>query len=60
MPWSKMKDVPAQVKKHKGIPLTLSQANFVAKIADDSGSWSIAWSKFNKKYKSDNGRWIKR
>lgn len=33
MPWTKLKNVPATVRKHKGVPLTLAQANWASRIA---------------------------
>ena len=60
MPWRKVEDVPKQVKPHKGITLTLAQANFVANIADGAGSWGIAWTQFEKAHKVSGKRWVKR
>lgn len=60
MPWKSLGKVPPQVKKHKGAKLTLSQANYVARIADGSGSWAIAWSQFEKKYKREGDKWVLR
>lgn len=48
------------MRKHKGVPLTLPQANHWARIYDATGNAAIAWSQFEKIYRIENGRWIKR
>lgn len=71
MPWNSLKDVPNNIKKHQGVPLTLAQANRWAELYDgikSSGSVSnsaaaaIAWDQWKKEYKKkpDNSGWVKR
>lgn len=67
MPWLKLKNVPANVRKHSGVPLTLAQANWVANIADGleddpdiDEPWAVAWSRFVKSYRIEGKRWVKR
>lgn len=66
MPWSKMSEVIANLRKLNGISLTLSQANEVASVADalnnsgkdDSSAWAIAISQFKINHKIRNGSWV--
>jgi len=67
MPWSRLEDVPAQVRKHKDVPLTLEQANWVAEMADAleaegkvDSPWAVAWAQFEKRYVVRGGRWVRR
>ena len=67
MPWSSLESVPDNVKKHKGVELTLTQANWIAKVAKGAGeegeeNWAIAWSQFDNKYKKneDGTGWIEK
>lgn len=64
-PWSSMSDVPANIKKIDGTPLTLAQANFVARVAQGSGengkeNWAIAISQFKKSYKKVGDGWVEK
>lgn len=66
MPWSDIKNVPDTVKHHDGATLTLAQANWVAKIADNAedaeSPWAVAWKQFKDEYKkSEDGKsWVKK
>jgi hypothetical protein len=62
--WSSLEAVPAQVKKHQGVPLTLAQANHVARIADGikasggvENEWAAAWAQFTSLYTKQDGAW---
>lgn len=63
--WSSMEDVPNNLKKIDDTPLTLEQANFLARVAKGSGeggeeNWAIAHSTFKKVYKKDGDSWVKK
>ncbi len=68
MPWSRIEDVPASVRTHKGVKLSLAQANFwgrvfdgvVASGRDKSTAAAIAWSTFERTYKIEGDRWVRR
>lgn len=60
--WSSMDTVPDNLKK---MGLSLEQANYVARIAEASGSadeenWAIGITQFKKAYRKDGDKWIKR
>lgn len=63
MPWSKLSEVPKNLRSLDGVALTLSQANQIASVADalkesgksDSSAWAIAISQFKKGRKIRNG-----
>ena len=64
MPWSKVEEAPANIRSLNGIPLTLEQVNWIAKVADGIGSenkynWAIAISKFKKSFKVEGDSWVK-
>lgn len=64
MPWSKMSDVPNNIRKLDGVSLTLQQANHIAKVADaltasgNDGAWVIAISQFKKSHSIRDGSWV--
>ncbi len=65
MPWSSLDEVPDQVKEHKGIPLTLKQANKWGEIfdalkaqGDVTNAAAVAWSTWGKIYEEQNGKWV--
>jgi phage I-like protein len=64
MPYTSLSVVPAQVAKHKGVALTLAQANWVASIADGAtdaeSPWGVAWAQFDERYRIEGGRWVRR
>ncbi len=60
MPWPTLVAVPSQIKKHKGVPLTLTQANFWGRIFDRTDNAAIAWSVFTRRYKIKEDRWVLR
>lgn len=67
MPWTSIGDVPPQVKTHKGIPLTLSQANKWSSIYDAlkgnpklENPAAVAWSTWEKLYSIEGGKWVTR
>ena len=67
MPWSTMTEVPISIRKHKGIALTLSQANRWAEIRDAikrerrkvKSPEAVAWSIWNREYKVKDNEWIR-
>jgi hypothetical protein len=62
MPYSKLAD--ARIKELDGVPLTLSQVNAIAAMADAIGSdsnkngWAIAISNFKKTHSKSGGSWV--
>jgi len=60
MPWNKIEDVPDNVRTHKGVKLTLPQANHWARIYDATGNAAIAWSQFVDIYKIEGDKWVGR
>jgi len=67
MPWPKIEDVPANLRKHKGAPLTIEQANKWAQIFDAlKANASVrepaaaAWSTWEEIYELKDGAWAKR
>lgn len=65
--WSNLAAVPDQVKKHQDTPLSLAQANHVARIADGIKSaggaeneWAAAWAQFTGLYKKSDGVWVRK
>ena len=66
MPWTKLENVPAQVKTHKGVKTTLAQANHWARIFDNLKTNSqlrnpagAAWAAWENVYKLKEGKWIR-
>jgi len=69
MPWDSIENVPANVRTHKGVKLTLAQANRWAQIYDGvkaaggaDNPAAVAWSQWDKEYRiSDDGTsWVER
>lgn len=67
MPYKKTSEAPANIKKLDGVSLTLSQINFIARIADAleaSGKvespWGVAIAKFKKSFTVKDGKWTKK
>lgn len=67
MPYSKLSDVPPQIKTHQGIPLNLPQANKWASIYDAvkgnpdlENPAAIAWSQWEKIYAKEDEKWVTR
>lgn len=63
MPWSKASEAPENIRKLNGVPLTLEQMNWIAKVADAIDSeynWAIAISKFKKSFKVSGNSWKKK
>lgn len=67
MPYGKVSDIPAQVRKHKGVLLTLAQANWVSRVADAleaegkvKSPWAVAWTSFERSYRIEGKRWVRR
>ena len=64
MPYSSMGSVPANLKKMDGIPLTLAQVNWIARIADGipegqvDNPWAVAKAKFKKSFTKKDGKWV--
>jgi len=67
MPWSNLTEVPDSIKKHRGIPLTLAQANRWAEIRDAikrekrkvRSPEAVAWSIWNREHKVKDNAWVK-
>ncbi len=63
-PYSKISDAPENMKKLDGVPLSLTQINKIAEIADSIGvskeknGYAIAKSQFKKTHHVDNGKWV--
>jgi hypothetical protein len=63
--WSKMDDVPDNLKKLKGAPLTLAQANWIAKLAKKTGAdgkenWAIAIHAFEMGHVKEGDAWVEK
>lgn len=63
--WSSMDDVPENKKSLEDVPLSLEQANFLARVATASGedgkeNWAIAYTQFKKSYEKKDDKWVKR
>ena len=66
MPFTKIGDVPKQIRTHQGIPLTLPQANKWAEIFDrvknvpdiDSPA-AVTWATWTKVFKKEGNRWVR-
>jgi len=58
MPYSSISE--ARIKKLNGTPLTLSQINGIAAMADAIGEngWPIAINKFKKTHHAEGGKWV--
>lgn len=61
--WSSMEDVPSNLKSLDGAPLSLDQANLIARIAKASGegdeNWAIGISTFKKSHTKEGDHWVK-
>lgn len=64
MPYKSMEDVPANIKKLNGVPLTLAQANKIAEVADAitdvDNPWAVAIAQFKKGHRVKGAHWEKR
>lgn len=66
MPWKNTSDAPANLRKLNGTPLTLSQINSIAHMAEGmqdkekSSRWAIAIAHFKKTHTVSNGKWVKK
>lgn len=66
MPYSKISDAPENVRKLDGVKLTLSQINWIARVADgipeDSvdSPWAVAIAQFKKAHKKKDDKWVKK
>lgn len=67
MPYNSLSEAPGPVKTHKGIPLTLAQVNKWASIYDKLKAAeqvkvpaAVAWATWEKIYRAEGGRWVKR
>ena len=63
--WSDLADVPANLKNIGGVPLTLGQANFIAKVAKASAdgpdeNFAVGISAFKKAHRKDGNKWVKK
>lgn len=62
MPYSKISE--SRIKELDGVPLTLSQINHIAEVADSIGSdsgkngWAIAISQFKKSHHTSGNSWV--
>ena len=65
MPWSKISEAPANVQKISGVPLTLEQANSIARVADGipegevDSPWGVAIAQFKKSHSIQDGKWVR-
>lgn len=68
MPYSKLKDAPANIRKLNDVALTLAQVNLVAEWADameeaedgPESPWAAAIAQFKKLYQVKGDGWVKR
>jgi len=66
MRYANLKEVPANISSHKGVPLSLAQVNEWAaindklNIAESVVPASVAWTTWEKFYEAKNGQWVKR
>lgn len=67
MPYTSIGQVPSQIKKHQGKPLTLAQANHWARIFDRlknvpgiGSPAAVAWSTWEKVYIKTSTGWVKK
>jgi hypothetical protein len=66
--WSSLSAVPKHLRSMHGTPLSLAQVNHLARIADaietdqeDTGlAWAAARNKFQRMYKQEGARWVRR
>lgn len=66
MPYSKMSDIPSNLRTMDGVSLTLDQVNWIASIAEGipqgkvENPWAVAKAKFKQSYIKRGGKWVKR
>lgn len=66
MPYSKISEAPANIRKLDGATLTLAQVNWIARVADGipkgqvDNPWAVAISKFKKSFVIKDGKWMKK
>ena len=66
MPYSSISDAPANIRELDGAKLTLSQINWIAKVADGipegqtDEPWAVAIAQFKKAYMKQDNKWMKR
>ena len=63
--WASLSDVPDNLKQIDDTPVSLSQANFIARVAEASGegsdeNWGVAISSFKQAYKKQDDKWVKK
>jgi hypothetical protein len=64
--WESIKEVPDRLKTMDGVPLTIGQINWIARIAEGVGTtkdvngWAVAKSRFKDGHTIKNGRWVKK
>ena len=62
MPYSKISEAPANIRKLDGATLTLAQVNWIARVADGipkgqvDNPWAVAISKFKKSFVIKDGK----
>jgi len=62
--WSSLDEVPSNIKSINGVPLSLDQVNFVARVAKSSAdgadeNWAVGIAAFKKAYKKQGDSWVK-
>lgn len=66
MPYTKVSDAPANIRKLDGVALTLAQVNWIANVADGldpdqvESVWAVAIAQFKRSFRKEGGKWVKR
>lgn len=67
MPYSNVSEAPANIRSLNGASLSLSQVNWIARVADGikasgaaDNAWAVAISQFKKSFVVQDGSWVKR
>lgn len=66
MPWSKIEEAPANIRKLNGTALSLSQVNWIARVADGipkgqvDNTWAVAIAQFKRAHTVKDGKWVKK
>ncbi|KKN23107.1 hypothetical protein LCGC14_0908290 [marine sediment metagenome] len=66
MPWLKISEAPANIRKLNGVSLTLGQVNWIANVADGipeeqvDSPWAVAIAQFKRAHRVGEDKWIKK
>jgi len=66
MPYAKLSDAPANIRKLDDVALTLAQVNWIANVAEGldpdevENVWAVAIGQFKKSFVIRGGKWVKR